>query len=417
VVQTASGSITPQTTDGPVIPSTYWVWLGGVTLSLLGTHVLGFAMAWVAAGRGGLLAGLVVTMINLPRTVLLLAGGVVGDRVGAWLTMVVGDAAMTVATILTAVTAWLLGAPAWLLLGTALVIGVVDAFYLPSSGSMPRRLVAGPGLARAMAARQLSGQFTSFAGAPLGGLIVATLGLAAAALADAATFAVMLLILVVLRTGGRLARPGWGGPARSGVWRDMVDGVRVAVADRLLRSTLLLLVVAAGLLLPVSGLVVPLLARERSWSGGATGCVAGAIALGTTCVALVVLVRGAWPRPGLAAVIGLLIAAAGMLMLAVSASSGWAVAIGVGMGAGNGLFSAHVAPLVLGRTATTHLARVQSVVGLAQSLPLLATNNLIGGLVDVVGAPAALGCCALALGIGAVAALRSAALRDATLPG
>jgi hypothetical protein len=74
-----------------------------------------------------------------------------------------------------------------------------------------------------------------------------------------------------------------------------------------------------------------------------------------------------------------------------------------------------VAPLVLGRTATTHLARVQSVVVLAQSLPLLATNNLIGGLVDAVGAPAALGCCAMALAIGALVALRSAALRDATL--
>jgi MFS family permease len=396
-----------------------------VTLSLLGTHVFVFAMAWVAAGRGGLLAGLVLTMINLPRTVLLLAGGALGDRFGAWRTMIAGDAAMTVVTVLAAAAAWLVGVPAWLLLGTALVIGLVDAFYLPSSGSMPRRLVAGPGLARAMVARQLSGQFTSFAGAPLGGVVVATLGLAAAALADAVTFAAMLLILVVLRPRDR-ARPGLQGPPNGrrrpepppfGGWRYMVDGLRVATADRLLRPALLLVVMAAGFLLPVSGLVVPLLAGERAWSGTATGCVAGAIALGTMCVALGVLVRGARSRPGLAAVIGLLVASAGMLALAVSASPGWAVVTGVGIGAGNGLFSAHVAPLVLGRTATTHLARVQSVVVLAQSLPLLATNNLIGGLVDAVGAPAALGCCAVALAIGASVALRSTTLREATLLG
>jgi hypothetical protein len=408
VVQAVTAPVARQ----PAIPGVYWSWLGGVTFSLFGTHVLGFAMAWVAAGRGGLLAGLMLTMINLPRTVLLLAGGTVGDRFGAWRTMIVGDAVMTVVTILAALAMWLVGVPAWLLLGTALAIGVVDAFYLPSSGSMPRRLVAGPGLARAMSARQLAGQFTGFAGAPLGGVVVATLGLAAAALADALTFAAMLAILVVLRPRGQ-EPPG---PSPHGVWRHMVDGLRVAAGDRLLRPALLLVVAAAGLLLPVSGLVVPLLAREQGWSGVATGGVAGAIALGTMCVAAAVLARGAWSRPGLAAVIGLLVASAGMLALAVSGSPGWAVAIGLGTGVGNGLFAAHVAPLVLGHTATTHLARVQSVVVLAQSLPLLATNNAIGGLVDAMGAPATLACCAAVLAVAASVSLPSAALREATLP-
>jgi hypothetical protein len=409
VVETASDPVTRQ----PAIPRTYWAWLGGVTLSLLGTHVLGFALVWEAAGRGGLLAGLLLTMINLPRSVLLLAGGAVGDRFGAWRTMIICDAVMTAVTLLAAAGAWLVGAPAWLLLGTALVVGVIDAFYLPSSGSMPRRLVADHGLARAMSARQVGGQLTSFAGAPLGGVVVATLGLAAAALADALTFAAMLVILVILRP--RSPQPP--GPPPQGVWRHMVDGVRVAVADRLLRPALLLVAAAAGLLLPVSGLVVPLLARERSWSGAATGCVAGAVALGTVCVALVVLARGARFRPGLAAVGGLLAAAAGMLALAVSASPGWAVAAGLWTGVGSGLFAAHVAPLILGHAAGTHLARVQSVVVLAQSLPLLATNNVIGGLVDAIGAPATLGCCAAALAVAASVALRSTALRAAALPG
>lgn len=58
------------------------------------THLMAFAMTWVAAGRSGLLAA----------------------------------------------------SPAWLLLVTALAIGVVDAFYTPSSGSMPRRLVPDPAL-------------------------------------------------------------------------------------------------------------------------------------------------------------------------------------------------------------------------------------------------------------------------------
>lgn len=71
----------PDETDES-IPARYWAWLCGATFSTLGTQILGFAMAWVAAGYGGGFAGLILTTINLPRTVLLLLGGVVSDRFG-----------------------------------------------------------------------------------------------------------------------------------------------------------------------------------------------------------------------------------------------------------------------------------------------------------------------------------------------
>ncbi|BCB80849.1 hypothetical protein GCM10022251_00220 [Phytohabitans flavus] len=391
-----------------MIPGRYWVWLAGVTLSLLGTQVLGFAMTWTAAGQGGVLAGLVLTMINLPRTLLMLVGGAVGDRFGAWRTMLAGDAVMTAATLSLALLLSLVGEPAWLLLATALVIGTVDAFYLPSSGSMPRRLVPGDGLARAMSARQLAGQATTVAGPPLGGLVVAGLGLAVAALADALTFAVMLWILVLLRPREPAAEAA---KATGGVWRHTVDGLRLAARDRVLRAALLMVVVAAGFLLPVIGLLLPLLARERSWSGGWTGVVAGAVGLATTCVAAAVLTRGAARRPGVAAAAGLLVAAAGVLGLALSGSPAWAVAGAVTVGAGNGLFATHVGPLLLQQAPDTHLARIQSVVLLAQSLPLLATNNLLGAAVDATAAPPVLAGCAAVTAVTGIAGLCSPALR------
>jgi MFS family permease len=391
----------------------YWVWLTGVTLSLLGTQVLGFAMTWTAAGRSGVLAGLVLTMINLPRTLLVLVGGAVGDRFGAWRTMLAGDAVMTAITVLFAALVLLVGEPAWLLLATALLIGTVDAFYLPSSGSMPRRLVPAEGLARAVSARQLAGQATAVAGPPLGGLVVAALGLAAAALADAFTFAVMLSILVLLRPRDAASQTA---PASGGVWRHTVDGLRVAAGDRLLRSALLMVVVAAGFLLPVIGLLVPLLARERAWSGGWTGVVVGTIGLATACVAATVLARGAARRPGVAAAAGLVVAAAGVLGLAVSASPAWAAAGAVAAGAGNGLFATHVAPLLLQHAPATHLARVQSVVLLAQSLPLLATNNLLGAAADATGTPPVLAGCALVAAAAGLAGLGSSTLRAARTP-
>ncbi|GAA3343287.1 hypothetical protein GCM10020358_41630 [Amorphoplanes nipponensis] len=375
----------------------YGIWLTAATVSLLGTQVLGFAMAWVAAGRGGAFAGLVLTAINLPRAALLLAGGAVADRLGAWRVMVVADALMAVLMLGLAAAVLLRGEQPWLLLGAALAVGVVDAFYLPSSGAVPRLLVGGAGLARALSARQLAGQLVASAGPPLGALVVAAAGIAAAALGNAATFALMAVVLLALRRGGTgpLPAPAVRG---EGLWRRVVDGVRLAAGDGIVRPALALTAAAAAFWLPVTGLLVPLLARQRQWPAAAGGAIVGAVALGTAAVALTVLARGAFRRPGAAALAGLGVAAGATVALAVAPGVPAAVAAALVAGVGNGLFAAHIAPLVLGAAPATHLARIQAVLVLVQSVPLLVTNNALGGLADA-GSPAVvLIACGVALG-------------------
>ena len=121
------------------VPRRYWIWLGGVTFSLLGSQAMAFGMTWSAARWGGAFAALVLTAITLPRVALLLFGGALADRVGAWRVMITSDFVMAGATVLLGSTVLALGVRPWLLLMAALVIGTVDAFYLPSSGSLPRR--------------------------------------------------------------------------------------------------------------------------------------------------------------------------------------------------------------------------------------------------------------------------------------
>ncbi|MGR7025274.1 hypothetical protein [Geodermatophilus sp. URMC 62] len=77
------------------------------------------------------------------------------------------------------------------------------------------------------------------------------------------------------------------------------------------------------------------------------------------------------------------------------------------------MFTTHVAPLILGRGPATHLSRVQAVVALAQNLPLLAGNPLLGTLADRAGAPAALAVSAAVLAAASGAALASPVLRGA----
>ena len=396
------------------IPRRYWIWLGGVTLSLLGSQMMAFGMTWAAAAWGGTFAGAVLTAVNLPRVALLLFGGALADRVGAWRVMITSDFTMAVATIVLGGAVLALGVQPYLLLAAALVIGTVDAFYLPSSGSMPRRLVTGEPLARAMSARQAIGQLATFAGPSAGGLIVATAGLATAAFLNAGTFVVMAVILIGLRPRSAPAATPPPAGGSSGL-RRAADGLRVAWSDPLLRPALGLIAVAAGFLLPVSGLFIPLLATQRQWNAGTGGVLAGTIALGIVAVAVTVTAAGAVPRPGLAAAGGLALAATAVLGLAFAHTTVAAIATAAVVGLGSGLFSTHVGPLILGGTPSTHLARVQSVLVLAQSLPLLLTNNVLGSLNDLFDVDIALGVCAAFLLLAAALAVRSPTLRAATL--
>jgi hypothetical protein len=159
-------------------------------------------------------------------------------------------------------------------------------------------------------------------------------------------------------------------------------------------------------------LLVPLLGRERGWSAGTTGFVVGAVALGTAAVALTVLARGASARPGVVGPAGLLLSAAAVAGLALPVPAAAGVALGLGTSLGIGIFTAHIGPLILGRTPASHLARVQAVLVLAHSVPLLATITVLGTAADVVGPRTVLLACGTALAVAAGAALTSGALTD-----
>ncbi|MFF3680174.1 MFS transporter [Streptomyces sp. NPDC002120] len=378
----------------PALPRAYLVWLAGTRASLLGDAVLYFALGWAASAHGGGTGALVLTAITLPRTLLLLLGGAVGDRFGARGVMVAGDAVMLTTTLALALASSRPDPSPWLLVTIAAVVGTVDAFYLPAAGSMPRSLVGEAQLPRALAVQQAAGQVASLLGAPLGAVLVAAAGLTGAALADAGTFAVVLVVLLRVRPAHAVERS----PRGEGLLAGAADGVRVAVGDPVLRSALLLTAAAACFLLPVVSLLNPLLAREHGWSAGAAGLIAGGQSLGVVAVALAVSRWGTMRRIGRGAALGLCVAAPGIAAVALAGETGAAVAVavagGIVTGAGSGMFACHIGPLVLTGAPGTHLARLQASLTLVQSLALVVGNNALGALADAHGATAATAVCA-----------------------
>ena len=339
------------------------------------------------------LPGLVLSGIVLPRTALLLVGGVTGDRLGARRVMITGDAIMLVVAVVLGFIAWRSGTPLPLLLAAAVIIGIVDAFYLPSSGSMPRRLVDDADLARAVALRQSGSQLVSMIGGPIGGLVVAAAGFAAAAWGDAATFAVALVVLIAIRarSGGAAGRATQQHAARHS------------------RRT----------------------ARRRHYSRTATGVAVGRRRGGVHLAGHLVTCPVAGARPWVGrrrrgshhrraksrrycdhparrptrhpwttrhqAVCGLLITAAGQVVLAFAHNPALASVGAATMGIGAGIFVSHLAPVLLGTAPRTHLARVQATLSLVQSLALLATNNILGNVAHAFHPADAIDLCAAAL--------------------
>jgi len=370
------------------LPRPYLVWLSGVSVGRLGDAVLTFALGWAAAGHGGTTAALVLTLSGLPRLVLLVLGGAVADRFGARRLLIAGEAAALALTVVLALALARFGAPTWLLLTASLALGTVTAFCLPATGSMSRRLVPDDQLARALALRQGSGQVVLLAAAPLGGALVASVGLPAIAWADAVALAVSLGVLVAVRELSGSAPDGLAVGAGRRRRLDLADGFRVVARTPGLRRGLALTGAGAALLLPVPSLLVPLLGRASGWGPGATGVVAGAVGVGVVCAALLAARRRPVASPAVAApaASGLVLGAVGTGVLAssqvVGGPAGTVVAVlgALVFGVGNGVFVARLAPFVLGSAPRSHLARVQALVGLVQLVPVMATNTLLGAL-------------------------------------
>lgn len=90
-------------------------------------------------------------------------------------------------------------------------------------------------------------------GAPIGGVLFASVGMSGTALVNAATFAVMLAVLAAVRPG--VPTPPPAGAKRS-IVGEAADGVRVAVRHPLLRPGLLLTAVVAAAAIPVPTSIV-----------------------------------------------------------------------------------------------------------------------------------------------------------------
>lgn len=201
----------------------------GQTVSLIGDGLFKVAVTWQAleiSSSAGALA-LVTVARSVPRVVFMLLGGAASDRFARRNLMLVADLAQMTGVGAIALLVATGEIRLWHLTMLSALIGLAQAFYLPTITAITPELVPAESLVQANALRSGSQMLAyDFVGPAVGGILVATLGTAPAFGLNAVSFAASAGALLAIRT--RTKPP----PAERNLRQDVMEGLRFAREQR-----------------------------------------------------------------------------------------------------------------------------------------------------------------------------------------
>ena len=249
-----------------------WV---GEAVSALGDQFALIALPWLALILTGsaLALGTVLAVMAVPRAILMVVGGAYVDRLSPRRVMFLSNAVRLVAVTILGAVVLAGAAELWMLYVFALVFGVADAFFYPAQTAIVPELVDSSQLQQANGITQGTTQASVLLGPALAGLTIAAIsaseanpgviGVGIALLADAATFLVSLVTLLLIR-------PREAAQAQSGsIVQQVGEGIRFILN---MPSLLTVMVVSMALNLLIVGPIdvgIPVLAYSRLPEGAA----------------------------------------------------------------------------------------------------------------------------------------------------
>jgi len=312
----------------------------GYVTSLLGTSMSAVAVTFAVLDSGGSPAdlGYVMAARILPQVLLVLGGGVLADRIGRRPVMLGSDALCCAAQTALAV-ALLTGRPqTWLFATLAALVGVGEAFFGPALDGLTAEIAPREELGSANALCGLAQSGTGILGPSLAGLLVALAGPAVVIAVDAASYAVSVAALALLRVP-RAAPAAGPAPGRS-LLREMGEGwtefrSRTWLWVTTAQFALFNLITWAPYLL-----LGPVLARDYLGGARAWGLITGAYGAGSVLGGLAALGRRP-RRPLVVATLATFGYPVPCLLLGWRAPEGALAAGAVAAGVGGALFGTY----------------------------------------------------------------------------
>ncbi len=304
----------------------------GQSISLVGDGVFTVALALETLHIDPHPAALsfVLAARLLPTVLLLVAGGVIVDRVPRRVAMLVSDVSRGLAVTTIALLVAVGGLQIWELVVISVFFGAADALFYPASTAVVPEILPAELLVQGSALNATSQTAAQvLIGPALGGVIVASLGFDWAFAVDAASFAISAGCLLAM---ARLPRPQ---PSGRSPLSEAREGLRYCRSQPWLWATIVAAGIANFVCFSPLAILIPLLVNNvLHESAVALGLVFAAGGAGGIAVSLLVLRRGA-PRHRITAMwVGWGIAAVGVVGLAVSPDvwlAGAAVLVVLGM--------------------------------------------------------------------------------------
>ena len=350
-MRSAPGEVARRTFSSLKVPN-YRLYFAGQSVSLAGTWMQATAQSWLVLTltRSSTDLGFVVALQTLPVLILGPYGGVVADRVDKRRLMVALQSAMGLQALVLGLLT-VVGAVSFVdICVLAVVLGVNNAFETPSRQAFVREMVGKDELRNAVTLNSVTVNAARAVGPAIGGILIATAGVGACFLVNAASFVAVVASLLAMDRAALQPAP----PARRSAGQ-LREGLRYVARTREIAVPLVMMTVV-GTLAYEFQVSLPVLAKQ-TFHGGAVayGFMTAAMGVGAVVGGLVTAARGRTGlRPMIVAAVGfgvaiLLAAVAPVLALAyvLLLAVGWASVSFIAIG--NSTIQLAAAPQMRGR--------------------------------------------------------------------
>jgi MFS family permease len=256
----------------------YRLFFIGQSVSIIGTWMQKFALAWLMLEltNSGAWLGITLAVQMAPTLLLTPWGGVLADRFKKRTILICTAAASIVPSVLLGVLILAGSINVTMVMGLALLGGVIDAFEKPARQSFPSEMVGTAQLTNAVMLNNVSQDIGKVVGPAVAGILIAAAGLPSTFLINAASFVTVIAGLLLMRTD-ELTTP----KRKATGAREFRDGLAYVRTTPQLLGPLALLA-SVGLVAYNFQVILPLLARDTFHGDARTaGYLLGAFGVGS----------------------------------------------------------------------------------------------------------------------------------------
>lgn len=234
----------------------YRLFAFGQSVSVSGTWMQKLAQAWLVLELtdSGLLLGVTAALQQVPTLLFTTQGGVLADRFDKRKILIWTSVGAMFPALVIGVLVLTGHITIWMVMAAALVQGFADALDKPARLTLVNDLVDPSNLTNAVTLNAVIQNSGKVAGPAVAGILIGTIGVAPAFLANAATYVVVIVALMAIRS-----RPAGTNRDPRGRHR-VVDTLGYVRRDAALAATLFLITVA-GLLAYNWAVLLPLLVK------------------------------------------------------------------------------------------------------------------------------------------------------------